>query len=44
LAYVPKVSRLKTPWALSARYPDYPYKLVRGESQKSGNFIHIDSQ
>lgn len=40
LVHIPHVAPLKGFKELSARYPDYPYKLVKNNSKQSGNFLH----
>jgi len=40
LAHIPHVTLLRSEKQLTARYPDYPYKLVNGKSKYGGNFMH----
>jgi glycogen debranching enzyme len=35
LRYIPKVNRHLNPWTLAAKYPHYPYKVVKGKSVNS---------
>ena len=40
LTHIPHVFPLRGPKQLTARYPDYPYKLVNGHDKRDGNFMH----
>lgn len=42
LSHIPYIKPLRGSKELSARYPDYPYKLVNGNSKKAGSFLHIE--
>ncbi|HSX53369.1 MAG TPA: hypothetical protein VLF90_03295 [Patescibacteria group bacterium] len=43
LAHIPHVSPLRGNKELSARYPDYSYKLAQNKAKSSGNFLHETS-
>jgi glycogen debranching enzyme len=40
LAQIPRVPSLRSSKQLTARYPDYPYRLTRDKSRNSSNFLH----
>lgn len=44
LSHIPRVQPLRSSKQLEARYPDYPYKLIRNNSKHSGHFSRQASE
>lgn len=44
LLHIPRVPTLRGTKALDARYPDYPYTLVKNHSRKASKAIHVSSE